>query len=213
MEEKKEITAVDYDGLLKIFCSKDDFRPAMKQPNALEGKTYATDAHAVIVIPNELLREQYGCHEKTPDFKPVFDAVVECPPEKYKDTDLFKALQVHPKEYDESPCQECEGEGSCQHCGADCSKCNGYGYKPDKSKPMSYGENGTIQIGEQYFFPLQLGRLEKVVVELMADEFTIIGRSPMAALFKIGRIEVLICRVYHEDRKGDLPNTVLTPIQ
>jgi hypothetical protein len=210
--EKKEITAVDYDGLLKIFCEEGDFRPELKQPNRIGDKTYATDAHALIVIPNNLLRGQYGYHEKTPDFKPVFEAAEQCTPERYKDTDLFKALQAHPQEYDFSPCHKCDGAGFCSHCNAECERCEGEGYVEDKSKPMVYGNNGTIRIGEQYFFPFQLGRLEKVVVELMAEEFTIVGRSNMAALFKIGPVEVLICRI---DLNGNdkLPNTVLTPIQ
>jgi hypothetical protein len=212
MESKKEVTAVDYDGLLKIFCSKDDLRASMQQPNTVGEKTYATDAHALIIIPNSFLKDQYGYHEKTPDFNSVLEAVQPCTPERYKDTDLFNVLKVHPKEYDTAPCRECDGRGSCDHCGADCMVCNGAGYVEDKSLPMIYAENGTIQIGEQYFFPLQLGRLEKVIVEMMEEAFTIIGRSKMAALFKVGPVEVLICRI-ELNGYNKLPNTVLTPIQ
>jgi hypothetical protein len=211
--EKKEITAVDYDGLLKIFCcSDDDLRPELKQPNTIGDKTYATDAYSMMIIPNDLLRVKYGLHQMTPDFKQVLKAVKECPPEKFKDTDLFKALQVHPKEYDTCNCAKCDGDGYCSHCDALCERCGGDGYIIDKSKPMIYSETGTIQIGEQYFFPRQLGRLEKVVVELMVEEFTIVGRSSMAAMIKVGPVELLICRM---DFNGHdkLPNTVLTPIQ
>lgn len=208
---KQEITAVDYDKLLKIFCSDDDFRPEMKQPNTVGDKTYATDGHAFIVIPNSLLRNEYVAHPKTPNFTPIIKAVKECRPLTFKDTDLFKALQVHPKEYDTSPCIDCDGDGQCSHCGADCDKCDGYGWREDKSLPMVYAENGTIQIDDQYFFAFQLGRLEKVIVEMMVEEFTIIGRSSMVAQFKVGPVEIIICRMELYGNK-ELPNSILKPV-
>jgi hypothetical protein len=210
--ERKEITAPDYESLMKIFCSTDDLRPCLCQPNTVGDKTYATDAHAILIMPNSLLGKEYKAHPQTPNYQEVISQAVQCPYEIFKDTDLFKALQVHPKEYDISECHKCSGDGDCYCCGAQCERCKGEGYIEDRSKPMIYSETGTIQIGDQYFFPRQLGRLEKVVVELMVEEFTIVGRSNMAALFKVGPVEILICRM-NLNGHDKLPNTVLTPIQ
>jgi hypothetical protein len=207
MEEK---TSADYDSLLSIFCGKDEMRPVMLVPNKTGDKTYATDSYAAIVINNQYLKNIYDYNEKFPDIESIFNRVVQCEPEKIKDTSLFKALEAHPKMYDVDVCGKCDGEGECSCCSAKCDRCKGEGYVEDKSKPMLHGETGTIQIGDQFFFPLQLGRLEKVVLELMVDEFYIIGRSEMAALFKVGEIQILICRVMTEHVLEDkLPNYFL----
>lgn len=191
-------TSADYDSLLSIFCGKDEFRPVMLVPNKIGNKTYATDSYGAIVIDNKYLTGIYEHNEKYPDVESILNKVVQCEPEKYKDTSLFKALEAHPKVYDSDICGKCDGEGECSCCSAKCDNCNGEGYIEDKSKPMIYGEAGTIQIGDQLFFPLQLGRLEKVILELMVDEFYIIGRFNMGALFKVGAIEILICQILHE---------------
>lgn len=210
--EKKEITAVDYDALLKMFCSNDPRNPGMMQPNTVGFKTYATDGFGLIIIPIELMLGTYEPHSNLPDYSSVLSTIVPCEPERYKDTDLFKVLAAHPKEYDTKECWKCEGDGECFHCNAECEDCDGSGEVEDKSKPMIYCNNGTIQIGEQYFYPPQMGRLEKVVLELESNEFTIVGRSALAILVKVGAIEVVICRMELNNYKG-LPNTVLTPIQ
>lgn len=210
--EKKEITAVDYDALLKMFCSNDLRMRGMITPKTVGNKTYATDGHGLIIMPTELITGIYEPNEYMPDYNSVLSAIVPCEPERYKDTDLFKALQAHPKEYDTKECCKCDGAGECFHCNAECKGCDGSGEVEDKSKPMVYINNGTIQIGEQYFYPPQMGRLEKVVLELESNEFTIVGRSALAILVKVGAIEVVICRM-ELNGNSELPNTVLTPIQ
>lgn len=212
MEIKKEITAIDYDKLLYLFCEEGDYRPAFKNPNTVGDKTYATDGNSVMIVPNEYLKGKYDPHPKTPNFESVLEQIKECGPAKFKDTDLFKALQVHPKVYDTSPCDECDGDGKCSHCGAECSYCDGEGWIEDKSLPMVYGGNATIQIGDQYFLPRQLGRLEKVVIETLEEEFFLIGNSGAAAKFKVGPVELIICRMDHE-QYDQYPNTVLKSLQ
>lgn len=205
-----EITSINYDVLLRIFLSDDDFKPGMKQPNKIGDKTYATDGAGLIVIPNEYLINNYELHPKAPKFEPVFEQIKSIDPWKFKDTDLFKALQIHPKVYGTSICNLCDGEGECSHCGAECEKCDGGGYIEDKSAPMVYTEKASIQIGDQYFSPFQLGRLEKVVIESLEETFYIIGKSDVAALFKVGHMQLVICRLYL-DENDKYPNTILTP--
>lgn len=71
-------TAIDYDKLLWLFVSEDDLRPAMMVPNTVGDKTYATDAHALIIIPNHLLTKEYPAHPKTPDYNFALDQLSIC---------------------------------------------------------------------------------------------------------------------------------------
>jgi hypothetical protein len=208
-------TAVDYDKLLIIFLGKDDLRPAMQQANTVGDYTYATDTNAMIVIPNSLLNSAYPAYENVPDYQSVIDQFKPCAPITYKDTDLFKALGATPKDYDEKECWKCEGEGSCFHCEAECSTCNGSGMVEDRSAPMVYSERATIQIGDQHFTPYQLGKLEKVLIETMTERFELTGFSGAGAKFKVGEVEVFICRYALELRDGgnEFPNIVLSPIK
>jgi hypothetical protein len=199
----KEITAIDYDSLLKVFISKDELRPQMMQANTVGDKTYATDGHS---------RQTYQAHPKTPKYQAVIDQINPCEPITFKDTDLFKALQVHPKVYDTAPCDKCDGEGECNHCGAKCEECDGDGWVEDRRLPMVYSDEATIQIGDKYYTPLQLGKLEKVIIELMEETFQIIGFSGAAALFKVGAIEIIIARMDVEGREEKYPNCELKPI-
>lgn len=211
MEDKKEITAVDYDALLPLFFSKDDFRPAYKQANTVGEYTYSTDAYALIIIPNWLLVSIYEPHVKVPDYKSVIEQIGACPHITYKDTDLFKALEATPKDFDEKECSKCDGEGKCWHCDADCDPCNGTGKVEDRAKPLVYTERSTIQIGDHHFTPLQLGRLEKVLIETGVEKFQVVGQSNFAIRFKVGEIDIIICRYDRNNHyKGDdLPNVIL----
>lgn len=212
--EKKEITAVDYDRLLVHFLSGDYTRPAMQQPNTVGDKTYATDATALIIIPNEYLRGEYPAHEKVPKYQSVLDQVKEFPPVIFKDTELFKALSFHDKEYDQSECDECEGRGECPHCRKECDDCEGTGYVEDSTLPKVYSRKATVQILEQRFLPYRLTELEKVVIETMSETFSVVGTSGACTLFAIGDIRVLIAKANLDDEeKRKFPNTLLTPIQ
>lgn len=206
-----EITSINYDALLRVFCGNDDFKPGMKQPNKIGDKTYATDGAGLIVIPNNYLVDNYELHPEAPEFEPVFEQMKNIDPWKFKDTDLFKALEVHPKVYGTTICSLCDGEGECGHCGAECEKCDGDGYVVDKSSPMIYTDQASIQIGDQYFSPLQLGRLEKVIIESLEETFLITAKSDVGALFKVGIMELVICRLFI-DENDKYPNTILTPI-
>jgi hypothetical protein len=212
---ESNITAVDYDKLLTIFLSKDDFRPAFKQANTVGEFTYATDTNAMIIIPNSLINSAYPAHEKVPDYQSVIEQFKACSPIGFKDTDLFKALGATPKDYDEKECFKCEGDGHCFHCDAECSTCNGSGMVEDRSAPMVYSERATIQIGDQFFTPYQLGKLEKVLIETMTERFELTGLSEAGAKFKVGEMEVFICRYALELRDGgnEFPNIVLNPIK
>jgi len=201
MEDKKEITAVDYDGLLELFVSKERHRPGMCQPNSIDNITYATDGVWMVMIPNKYLRNIYPAHEKTPNYKTVLDQVKECDTKIYKDTDLFKAMQVHPKVYDESECEECEGEGNCPRCGHRCDHCNGDGTVEDRSLPMVYSSKATIQLGMHRFGVHRLAILEKTVAKLMEDTFELVGFSGAASLFNIGPIQILLARYNHEEHE------------
>src|ERR1700679_1527299 len=111
---------VDYDGLLNLFCGNDDLRPAMKQPNLVQGIVYATDAHSVLLVPEKLVRLPYGCHEKVPNYHSVIGQVKECDPIAFSDSSLFKILAECPMDFDTKECEMCEGEGTCPHCGGLC---------------------------------------------------------------------------------------------
>lgn len=202
---------INYDRLLPIFLSKDDLRPAMQQANSVGGNTYVTDGHSLIIVPNELLKSRYDPHPKTPDYQSVLSQILKCPSIKFKDIDLFKALEAQPKVHDTSECEECEGSGQCPHCHRECEVCDGEGQVEDKYLPMVYSSRATIQIGEQYFRPSQVGKLEKVLLDTGVETFELTGRSKVAALFKVGPVEILF-GIVHEDH-SDWPNVILKPIQ
>lgn len=208
----EEITHIDYDSLLKIFISKDELRPALCQANTIGDKTYATDAHSIIIIPNTLLIKSYECHPKTPNIQYVLDQLKDIEPLHYKDVSLFRIMGKQPKDYDTSPCKKCEGEGNCSHCGETCSECDGDGWVDDASLPMIYNDDKTyIQVRDKMFSAFQMGRLEKVITEMYADTFTLIKEDSTKVLFKIGEVEVCIVRMNHEDHE-ERPTEILKPI-
>lgn len=210
MSTKQEITAIDYDRLLTLFCGTDRIRPAMQQPNTIGDITYATDSVWLIMIPNNYLRNVYPAHKEVPDFKSVLDYIKEIEPIVFKDTDLFKAMQVHPREYDFSDCDDCEGNGNCPHCGHRCDECSGTGVVEDTSAPMVLSKKNTIQIHTQRFTPFRLSILERTVAMLMVDTFELVGYSGMASKFKVGPVHVLMARVDYEE--NEYPNHILLPI-
>lgn len=207
-----QITHIDYDSLLKIFLSNDDLRPSMMQANTVGDKTYSTDSNALIIIPNRLLKELSSCHLKAPNFQSVIEQLKDIQPIYFKDIDLFRIMEKQPKVYDESPCSSCKGEGYCPHCEQDCPDCMGSGYREDKSLPMLYNYNQTyIQIKDKMFSAFQMGRLEKVLLEMHAETFSIVKENKSALMFKIGEVELIICRMMHEGYP-ERPISILKPI-
>jgi hypothetical protein len=211
MEDKKEITAVDYDGLLRLFCCDDYKRPHFYQPNTVGNNTYASDGHHLVIIPNELLRLQYPAHEKVPDYQLVIDQIKPCEPVVYKDTDLFRIMEVHPMVNGVEDCEDCDGDGKCPHCGHECNTCDGSGHVENERLPKVYSEKATIQIGEHKFTPHRLSIVDKTVAKLMVDTFELIGVNKSAALFKVGPIQILLSQGWDDDEQR--LNVVLNPMQ
>lgn len=205
-------TVIDYDELIATFCVDDqEWRPSLCQPNTIGDKTYASNGSIMIIVPNSLLSKTFEPHEKAPNFQKVIDQVQTVPPMVFKDTDLFKAMDHHPKEYGDIDCIECDGEGSCSHCGAECKECRGRGITEDKTAPKVYTTLGTIEIKGQLFTPYVLQLLQKAVIEIECDTFTLVGQSSVCSLFRVGPVEILVARVEPNEYK-DLPNLVLNPV-
>lgn len=212
-EEKKLVTAVNYDKLLRLFVGNDELKPALMRPNTVGDMTYSTDANAMIIIPNDRLINTYPAHEKVPNYSKVIAQAIPCDHIVFKDTSLFAALKASPMIYDTSPCDTCEGEGECSHCGQACADCDGKGFSTDPSKPMVHNWDKTyIRIAGKCFSPFQIAKLEAVVLEMMADTFTIIAQANYSIVIAIDDVQIFIARMV-EDERDERPIFELKPIE
>ena len=61
------------DFLLNLFTGTDENRPSMMFPNLKNGIVYATDANALVTIPENELALKYGTNEMYPNAQKLLD--------------------------------------------------------------------------------------------------------------------------------------------
>ena len=186
------------DFLLNLFTGTDETRPLMMFPNLENGIVYATDAHAVITIPETELTLKYGSNEKYPNAQKIIDDF-----EKKELQIITVNVFVLAKELtkarievdkDSIKCKECKGFGTVEfeyedkagethYLDGDCPICDGEGSSEKDSKfariklSMIEKEDGTliaININDLYFHPFQLYRLFMVASLKRIDDFEIL---------------------------------------
>lgn len=192
------------DNILSLFCGVDDLWPALRQPNRAGDKTYASDGRVLLIIPNGLLGGEYTCHDRVPNFSQV---IGQLKPHEVFEMDILRlreALAKIKKVPDTEPCEACDGEGQCPHCGRECKTCDGKGEMDSDTLPYVFPRNlAAIKVDEGYCFaPYYLDLVERLMTTLHANTAYCESRSTAMMLFRIGEVEVLLCKLSysaHED--------------
>lgn len=205
------------DFLLNLYTSSDDNRPSMCFPNSEKGNVYATDAHALIVIPDSELCLKYSTNEKYPNAQKLINEIEakELTSVKAKVSELAKELTKARIEVDKDSikCKECKGSGTVEfeyedktrythYIDADCPICDGKGSDEKDSKfariklSMIEKENDKytgIQVGDLYFHPFQLYRLFMVALLNKQEIIEIFydAENYGSCISYIGKIKVL----------------------
>lgn len=205
---KTEIAGKKYDSLLPIFFTYNDWRPAMAQANRIGDITYSTNGGAMLIVPNNLLAEEYGCHKKAPNFQAVLDQQKACTPVRYNRTDLADMLLKFEKVPDMSECEDCDGGGNCPHCKRKCHGCNGKGEVEDSRKPQVYPkEDRAIRIHGKLMSPFMMDLLYQTVRAVEGDSFEIISVGGKTHLFQVGPLKLLICGL--SEANADLKDNLI----
>lgn len=206
------------DFLLNLFTGTNENRPAMMFPNLENGIVCATDAHALVTIPENELILKYGTNEKYPNAQKIIDVFLkkELKSVKVNVFELAKELTKARIEVDKDSikCKECKGSGTVEfeYCdkqnethniNGDCPICDGKGSSEKDSKfarielDMIQKEDGKqvgIYIDNLYFHPFQLYRLFMVASIKRVDDFDVFydpnSYGQIVSLF--GNIKVLI---------------------
>ena len=205
------------DFLLNLYTNSDEARPLMCFPNLENGNVYATDAHALIVVPESELCLKYNTNEKYPNAQKLIDDIEakELTSVKAKVSDLVKELTKARLMIDKNSikCKECDGhgdveweyedkKGSTHYRNEYCPVCNGEGSKETEHQfarvhlEMKLQEDGTyhaIQIGDLYFHPFQLYRLFMVALMNQYETIEIFydAENYGSCISYIGKIKVL----------------------
>lgn len=205
------------DFLLNLYTSSDENRPLICFPNVENGNVYATDVHALIVVPESELCLKYSTNEKYPNAQKLINEIEakELTSINAKVSDVAKELTKARIEVDKYSikCKECKGSGTVEFeyedktgethsIDGDCPICDGKGADEKESKfariklSMIEKEDGNytaIQIGDLYFHPFQLYRLFMVAL-LNHEEFININYDAEnygSCISYIGKIKVL----------------------
>lgn len=196
-----------WDTLLRHFCSRDDLRPGMCQPNIVGNFVYATDAYSWIKVPYRPSFRDYGCHVKVPNFASVESTFKLIEPIEILQTTIESALSKFDKRPDWVECQKCSGQGEieCHCCGnkSHCLECDGIGSIDDYTLPEVYDngpENGgAIEILANIVAPFQLGRLLRVLEFLKADRvFLWTNEKRKGLLFRASDLEIVVMPLMNE---------------
>ena len=106
------------DFLLNLFTGTDVNRPAMMFPNSSDGVVYATDAHALIAIPENELKLKYSTNKTYPNAQKMLDdfSKKELQSVNVNIFDLAKELTKARIEVDKDwiKCKECNGNGTVE---------------------------------------------------------------------------------------------------
>jgi hypothetical protein len=205
---KTEIAAKRYDSLLYLFTSENTRRPNISQPNRVGDKTYATDGRAMLIIPNNLLGEEYGCHERVPNYQAVFSQQTPMEPVRVKLKDVADILLKFKKLLDMSDCEDCEGQGQCPHCQKECDTCGGTGQTEDRYKPKVYAkEEQAVRICDKLVSPYMMDLLSRVVRSFELDSFLIVSAGLNSLHFEIGPTQLLISGL-PQDRNEDVEHLI-----
>lgn len=186
------------DFLLNLYTSSDENMPAMCFPNMKDGNVYATDSHALFVIPEDELSIKYSTNEKYPDTQKTINNIEakNLKRIRVKVSDIAKELTKARIEVDKDSieCRECEGSGTVEfeyedksgevhNTDDDCPICDGRGADEKNSKfarirltmrETEDGRQAVIHIGSLYFHPFQLYRLFMVALLNQQQTFEIL---------------------------------------
>ena len=189
-----------YDELLKYFVSQDDLRPGLQQPSTIGDKTYASNAHILIAIPNDLLEQTYEPHPKHPDFQKVINQALECNRLSYSVPVIEKVIDRFEKVHDSRPCGDCDGEGRCPHCNKECDTCGATGEVVDKRLPLVLpDEDAGVRICDKLFAPKYIELIAKTAKAFGQDSIILSAKSDTLFRFLVGELEITLARLDPEE--------------
>ena len=155
--------SANYDFILPFYTSTDEIRPAMHNPSLEEdGYVYATNAHILIRIKEELLSQKYEKQEKFPKAANFFDERLStCDKKLTVSTDRLieiVSLAKMRNPIDKRMCEKCDGGGivECPECKNEhpCKECRGDGYIQEDCRQFSLlqcDDHSIIKIANHYF--------------------------------------------------------------
>lgn len=206
-----------WDTLLNHFCSRDDLRLAMGEPNIVGDFVYATDAHSWIKVPFQPSFRHYKNDLTPPDFKGASKDWKFIEPTVISKKSIESALSKFELKPDWRPCKECNGNGvvECKCCGnaSDCENCDGTGSIDDYTVPEiyynGYEEDLAIKVLDNLVAPFQIGRLIRAMDFLKAESISLFTNEKYKGLvFRHGEIEIVISPLskYAEEGKMKVTN-------
>lgn len=189
-----------WDTLLKHFCSRDDLRLGMCQPNIVGDFVYATDAHSWIKVPYRPSFRNYGRHEKTPNFDGVSCTWQFIDPIIISKKAIEDALSHFDKKPDWDECKKCEGTGivECKCCGSEleCKECDGEGTFDNYTLPEVYDDghlDKCIEVLANVVAPFQIGRLLRAMDFIGVNEIELrTNKHEKGLVFYAKDIEIVV---------------------
>ena len=209
--ENKEITTIDYEGLLNMFCDKNHPKQIFQQPFKQDGNYNATDAISAIYFPIESeLPFEYQDKINIASISPLLHDPIEIDINKLEEKITSTTILVDEYEEKEKQCNDCDGDG-IQECDMghehDCPTCDGEGVIESKNPTGKKIPCETIifrwmDIG---FTRSQLIRLIKATNMLGEQKVYKVAGSPIkASLFKVGKANILISPCYIGEGSNEL---------
>lgn len=117
--------------LLKSFFSKNEGRKELLGPWSEGEYTIATAGKILIRIPKMTEVPENPCAPKTKQLWAAEHLKGELRDLHFEDMKVITGPCDNCKEIgialNDIDCPDCDGEGACEHCGADCKRCNGFG--------------------------------------------------------------------------------------
>lgn len=202
-------TNIDFNKAFELFVSTDDYRANISVPFKQNGVYYATDAHAMIIMPVGLVKLDYSEQEM-----PKLDSII--PKENCNIMINISELEAKliPEMIDEiiedkkeDRCNECNGDGEVEfeydasngihYIDADCPVCEGTGKIETKSKKNTgkkiINPDKIYRIFGVFYMYKQLKRLIDACHILGVEEITqIYNATNNGNLFACGSVKILI---------------------
>ena len=179
-----------------MFTCNDNVRPALAKIQNKNGFIYATDAHVLAKVPEEVFVKKYETHNNYPDADRIIQEHQSVEKKTVSVNQLFNDLMTievcfKPKLIG---CSNCSGEGMV-HCDCcdytnTCRECRGEGVVPGPELELS-GESNCKVFNRTY----KLAAIDKIIrtaVTLGVKKIEISNGEAPSSIFTVGDFKILI---------------------
>lgn len=195
-----------YDYILKMCCSSDRSRLALRTPFYQGATTYATDSCIAVCIPK---RRCAGDYSNAPDNTPNCKEVLPRLEGKYSKTQIIDRDELFGKiadfniEFEREICEDCDGEGSveCHECGVwkDCDYCDASGKKGNE-EPFAQFEisdgsfSPSIKMAENHLNPNFVNKVA-IAAAVLGKKKIAVTHYEECSKFELGSVKFYIMRL------------------